>query len=124
MASYIDENKVSSARARIKNKLFEKFKPEDFGIIPSSEKVVELQRRVYPVEEVTYGGFEWEIKVAKFHGSLTVSHSARSEFNVWIAQVSKNPDIIVTRFAVTVEFKMLDAKVMELIKALAVENRE
>jgi hypothetical protein len=94
---------------KIKRKLFARRTPDDYGIVPGSEKTLSAtaeQRWCASIGEyrrVTWGGLRFEIAIGSSRYEMTISHFERNVFSVHAATERGH-----TELAALVEFDGLD----------------
>src|SRR5688572_14802946 len=88
------------AIAKIRRKLFVEHTPDEFSIVPGSERVLSAtaQRKwcasIGDYRTITFGGLRFTLAIASSRYELTVSHSERDVFILHIANERGNTEVV------------------------------
>jgi hypothetical protein len=88
------------AIAKIRRKLFGQHTPEEFAIVPGSERVLSATAQqkwcasIGEYRTITFGGLRFTLSIASSRYELTVSHSERDVFILHIANERGNTEVV------------------------------
>jgi hypothetical protein len=88
------------AIAKIRGKLFGQHTPEEFAIVPGSERVLSATAQqkwcasIGDYRTITFGGLRFTLAIESSRYELTVSHSERDVFILHIANERGNTEVV------------------------------
>jgi hypothetical protein len=88
------------AIAKIRRKLFGQHTPEEFAIVPGSERVLSATAQqkwcasIGDYRTITFGGLRFTLAIESSRYELTVSHSERDVFILHIANERGNTEVV------------------------------
>jgi hypothetical protein len=88
------------AIAKIRRKLFGQHTPDEFAIVPGSERVLSATAQqkwcasIGDYRTITFGGLRFTLAIASSRYELTVSHSERDVFILHIANERGNTEVV------------------------------